>query len=237
LVHRADGGTHDAMNLALVCSRCHQSHHAGVLTITGTAAQLEVHRPGQAASASAVHDLPSSADSIAASGSAVASGGGQMDAMTSTMAKVGAHVCAVNEGPSAVETGARGAAAVTVADAGVGADAGTNDVHVEAILISRMNVDAADPAATTGPIASTNRYRSAADATSLVVGASVHVGGTSKLDAAILRTQAKAALTGLGWKPAIAHAAVTAAAAAQGADVTLERLIFESLRRCPVPKA
>jgi hypothetical protein len=64
-----------------------------------------------------------------------------------------------------------------------------------------------------------------------------HVDAASKLDAVILRTQAKAALTGLGWKPAIAHAAVGAAAAAQGADVTLEKLILESLRRCPIPKA
>jgi hypothetical protein len=34
---------------------------------------------------------------------------------------------------------------------------------------------------------------------------------TTKLDTAILRTQARAALTGLGWKPVIAHAAVEAA--------------------------
>ena len=47
----------------------------------------------------------------------------------------------------------------------------------------------------------------------------------------------KAALIGLGWKPAIANAAVSAAAAAQGTEFTLERLIFESLRRCPVPSA
>jgi hypothetical protein len=65
---------------------------------------------------------------------------------------------------------------------------------------------------------------------------SVGVSGARRLDAAILRTQAKAALTGLGWKPAIAHAAVAAAAEAQGEDVTLERLIFEALRRCPKPK-
>jgi len=63
-----------------------------------------------------------------------------------------------------------------------------------------------------------------------------------RLDAAILRTQAKAALIGLGWNPAIAHAAVAAAAAAaaaaaQDVEVTLERLIFESLRRCPTPEA
>jgi hypothetical protein len=44
-------------------------------------------------------------------------------------------------------------------------------------------------------------------------------------------------LIGLGWKPATAHAAVDAAAAVQGPGMTLERLIFESLRRCPAPKA
>ena len=64
----------------------------------------------------------------------------------------------------------------------------------------------------------------------------VHASGARRLDAAILRTQAKAALTGLGWKPAIAHAAVAAAAEALGVDVTLERLIFDALRRCPTPK-
>lgn len=61
--------------------------------------------------------------------------------------------------------------------------------------------------------------------------------GMSKLDGAMLRAQAKAALTGLGWKPAIAHAAVVAAAEAHGAEMTLERLIFEALRRCPAPRA
>jgi hypothetical protein len=67
------------------------------------------------------------------------------------------------------------------------------------------------------------------------VGAEIRT--ASKLDAAILCTQARAALTGLGWKPAIARAAVDAAAAVSGPEVTLERLIFESLRRCPAPKA
>jgi hypothetical protein len=46
----------------------------------------------------------------------------------------------------------------------------------------------------------------------------------SKLDMAILRSQARTALTSLGWKPAIAHAAVDAAAVAQGPGLTLERL-------------
>jgi Holliday junction resolvasome RuvABC DNA-binding subunit len=75
----------------------------------------------------------------------------------------------------------------------------------------------------------------ATDEPASVLDTSGCVSDGSRLDAAILRTQAKAALTGLGWKPAIANAAVSAAAAAQGTAVTLERLIFESLRRCPVP--
>jgi Holliday junction resolvasome RuvABC DNA-binding subunit len=59
----------------------------------------------------------------------------------------------------------------------------------------------------------------------------------SKLDAAVLRTQATTALTGMGWKPAIAHAAVDAVLAAERSELTLEELIVEALRRCPVPKA
>jgi hypothetical protein len=56
-------------------------------------------------------------------------------------------------------------------------------------------------------------------------------GTVSKLDAAILQTEVKSALTRMGWKPAIAHAAVTAAVAETGAT-TLERLAVEALRRC-----
>jgi len=41
---------------------------------------------------------------------------------------------------------------------------------------------------------------------------------------------------GPGSTLAIAHAAVEEEAAAQGAETTLERLIFESLRRCGAPK-
>jgi hypothetical protein len=62
-------------------------------------------------------------------------------------------------------------------------------------------------------------------------------GTPTKLDLAIVRTQVKAALVGLGWKAAIAGAAIAEAVAAmQDEAVTLERLIFESLRRCPVRK-
>lgn len=62
-----------------------------------------------------------------------------------------------------------------------------------------------------------------------------HVGASTKLDAAVMGTQSKAALVGLGWNPAIAQAAVSAASAALGAEATLDRLIFEALRRCPKP--
>jgi hypothetical protein len=62
-----------------------------------------------------------------------------------------------------------------------------------------------------------------------------HVGTSTKLDAAIVRTQIKDALVGLGWKSAIAQAAAAAAFAALGTEATLERLIFEALRRCPKP--
>ena len=69
----------------------------------------------------------------------------------------------------------------------------------------------------TAPIASARAHVGTADA----------MAPTSRLDAAILRSQAKAALIGLRWKPAIAHAATAAAATAQGTEMTLERLIFE----------
>ena len=133
LVHRADGGSHEPSNVALLCSSCHLAHHRGALTISGTADQLEVHRPAQACLSTDLRVAPA-------------------------------------RSASAVENGA-------------------------------------------------------------------HVGAISKLDATPLQIQAKAALTSLGWKSPIAHAAVTAAVGAMGNDLTLEQLIFEALRRCPAPKA
>jgi hypothetical protein len=104
--------------------------------------------------------------------------------------------------------------------------------HVDAndieIANATTHVDAADvPNVNTGTHAGAGSMR--------IVSASAHVGASSKLDAAILRSQAKTALTGLGWKPAIAHAAVAAAAAGAAPDVTLEQLIRAALRHCPVP--
>jgi len=153
----------DATNIILACSACHQSHHAGILTISGTAAHLEVRRPGLAASAEDGRGLRAKASSCA-----------------------NAHV---------------GGAGTTTSGAGSAAHVG------------------------------------AADVTTWVTDEGEDVRRSNRLDAAILHTQAKSALIALGWKPAIAAATVAAAAAAQGAEVTLERLIFESLRRCPAPKA
>ena len=47
VVHRADGGSHDASNLVLLCSACHQAHHRGTLAISGTADRLQIHRPAR----------------------------------------------------------------------------------------------------------------------------------------------------------------------------------------------
>jgi HNH endonuclease/RuvA, C-terminal domain len=156
VVHRADGGSHDASNLVLACSACHQAHHAGALTISGTADHLEVRRRAE---------LPASAPVTP---------------------------------PPTVST-----------DAHVGA--GTQPSHV----------------------ATTGAHVGAATQPSHVATTGAHMGATSKLEAAVLRAQTKDALVGLGWKPAIACAAVAAASTAMGPEMTLERLIFEALRQCP----
>jgi hypothetical protein len=100
-------------------------------------------------------------------------------------------------------------------------------VEVDASVAAGGEVITTDPHAHVGAMSSAGPVEETSDCAN----------GARRLDAAILRAQAKAALTGLGWKPAIANAAVAAAAEAQGKDVTLERLIFEALRRCPTPKA
>jgi hypothetical protein len=107
LVHRADGGRHDASNLALMCSSCHQAHHDGALVITGTADHLEVRRlaepispPAPAAHGGAVDN------SNAHVGTAPA---GNCDAHVDAMSAIGhsnhnAHVGAVGRGNAATPT-------------------------------------------------------------------------------------------------------------------------------------
>jgi hypothetical protein len=59
--------------------------------------------------------------------------------------------------------------------------------------------------------------------------------GTAKLDMAVRREEAKAALIGLGWKSTVAGNAVTQAMATAGPETTLEELIRLALRLCPRP--
>jgi hypothetical protein len=178
LVHRADGGSHDASNLALLCSSCHLAHHRGALSISGTADHLEVHRPGQVS-------LPPD--------------GGEPSAASSTPSSVVVH--------------------------GNGREQPCDAQHISARHNANQPNDASDRDA---------RAHVGAAGRRLV---SVVCEPVSKLDLAILRTEARAALTSMGWKPAIAHEAVDTAITAQGPELTLERLIFESLRRCPAPRA
>jgi hypothetical protein len=208
MIHRADGGSHAASNLILACSACHQSHHAGVLTISGTAKQLEVRRPGQPTSSADGHALPANANLLRNVSAHV----GAVTEKTAN-ARAGAHVGVANPAGSST-TAAPNVGAANVANAITGAHVGS----------------------ATTPGSSTTLHVGATNVAASMANACAHVAAASKLDTVILQTQAKAALTGLGWKPAIAHAAVAAAAAVQGTEATLEQLIFDSLRRCPAPK-
>jgi len=157
------------MNLILTCSSCHLAHHRGVLTITGTADEIVVHRRAET------------------------------HAVSATGARVGAPVNA-HADVLAIPAGGAHVGAPVQAHAGV-----------PAIPVTGAHAGARD-----------------------------HADEASKLDVAILCTQAKAALIGLGWKPAIAAAAVSAAAAdlgAAGARGTLEQWIRAALRWCPRPLA
>jgi len=60
-------------------------------------------------------------------------------------------------------------------------------------------------------------------------------GAGARFGDAAMRTQARDALVGLGWKAGIARAAVEEACAHMGTDVRIEALIHEALRRCPRP--
>ncbi len=61
------------------------------------------------------------------------------------------------------------------------------------------------------------------------------VAGAARFEHAVLQTQARDALVGLGWKPGIARAAVEEAWDGVGTDVSIDVLIRKALRRCPRP--
>jgi hypothetical protein len=65
VIHRVDGGGHDASNIVLLCSACHLAHHRGALTISGTANDLQIRRPGEAA-ATGTQDDPGEATGLPA---------------------------------------------------------------------------------------------------------------------------------------------------------------------------
>ncbi len=182
LVHRADGGGHDASNIALLCSACHLSHHAGTLQITGTANQMEVVRhphphPHQ-------HQHP------------------HHRPPKGPVANPGAHVS-------------------------------TGPVHGER--------DESRVRATMGQVANTGAHVSTAPSADerrdpLATGRGPQrppsVMASELTD---LCGEATLALTQLGWRPAVAQGAARAAASVLGADATLERVLVEALRRCPLP--
>jgi len=76
------------------------------------------------------------------------------------------------------------------------------------------------------------RARIAAFSDAFVVAATAE--RSSKLDRAIVRTQARDALVTMGWRSGVARDAVEAAASHAGRDVSLEALVREALRRCPL---
>jgi hypothetical protein len=178
LVHRADGGSHDAMNVALICGSCHRSHHEGTLTITGTAEHLDVRRPAQAIS---VVGLGAHAPVAPI-------------AVTRPCAHMGAPVAHIEETQPCAHMGAP-----------VGPSAEVQDrAQVEPVLLDNPGVREEPP---------------------------------TQLDVAVRRAQTKGALITLGWKPAIASAAVATALATVGSHATLDQLIREALRQCPRPSA
>jgi hypothetical protein len=184
VVHRADGGGHEAENLCLLCSSCHLAHHRGALAIRGTAEHLEVRWPGEPGVSSARR-------------------------------------------PAHGSTGTIGAAAVI-----------RDGVHLDAARLAADLSHAggvAPSAEREDPVLVRTSERGPAGAGSIRAGAGSR--GASKFSEAALCVQAKTALATMGWKPAIARAAVDAAIAAHGGDLPLDRLVIESLRRCPVPKA
>ena len=305
LVHRADGGTHEATNLCLLCSSCHLAHHRGALAIRGTADQLEVRRFGdpEAASEGAVtrrersvgdraysdrrahvggvpqpsigrcgaerHGAGSSAGGSSAGGScaggscAGGSSAGGSGAGRSSAGRSSAGGSSAGGG-SAGGGSAGGSCTGGSSAGGSGADRSTAD-RSGAGRNSAGGCDA-DGSGARGPGASgrdasgwSARSRGTADrdadghgnddrraGSCDADGRSVDDRGADrrkpaasrrgvgcKLDMAVLRTEAKDALVDSGWTATIARAAVAAAAEALGPDVTLERLVFESFRRCP----
>ena len=165
LIHRAEGGSHDASNIILACSACHQSHHDGVLTISGTADHLEVRRPGHVALAADAHGLRAKASSIANAGAHV----GAANKMTSVTTG-GAHMGTVNAPISVAGVGAH----VGVAHATISVADASAHVGVAHATTSVAGASAGDATGVT--TSSTGAHVGVTHATISVVDADAHVG-------------------------------------------------------------
>ncbi|HEX7941871.1 MAG TPA: HNH endonuclease signature motif containing protein, partial [Gemmatimonadaceae bacterium] len=169
LIHRADGGAHDASNIVLLCSACHLAHHRGALTISGTANELQIRRPGEAA-ASGMQDDAGEVAGLPAHGAHVA------ELPRGSMVEADASLAACGVSPVAAPD----------AHVGAGPQPQGSMVEVDASLAAGGALTTTDPDAHVGAMSSARP----------VEDTSVRASGARRLDAAILRTQAKAALTG-----------------------------------------
>jgi hypothetical protein len=120
---------------------------------------------------------------------------------------------------------------------GVSQPSAHSNTHADENVPSSIATDAVGTAANDPDGGARSSAHVGAKARISIAGTSADQQEPAALDVAVQRTQAKEALVGLGWKPAIARTAVAAAATALGSETTLERLILESLRRCPKPRA
>jgi hypothetical protein len=219
------------------------------VTITGTAEQLEIHRSGPV-----IRSAHAKERAVRATTSATGAGAhvGATEAATAPVADANAQTWATIEPASRMEARAHvgvADAVAVLADLDAPAEEATppalrTDVGAHMGAVRGATISATETGARMGAGGTASKVDIGAPVSRTNVTTSTKAGGdpvgsgsASRLDVAILCAQAKAALTGLGWKPAIAHAAVAAAAASQGVDMTLERLVFESLRRCPAPRA
>jgi hypothetical protein len=194
VVHRADGGGHEAGNLILLCSACHLAHHRGLLAITGTAERLEIRRLGQTTpagdrghqAASTAVNVSAGADVRSAVVTSIADGSARahVDAADRKRANTRAHV---DTGDIEIASTCAHVDADLVRSSNLRVRKDADDLE---IANAGAHVDATDV-----PSANTSAHVGAGSMKMVSTG--VHEGASSKLDAAILRTQARTALTGL----------------------------------------
>ncbi len=233
LVHRADGGGHDASNISLLCSACHQSHHAGTLQIPGTAHQLSVGRRARPH-----HRAPTG--QVANSGAHVGTGHAHDDGsayapmMQGTGTGTNEATTIVRPGDCARDESSAGATIDDVPNSGA---RGATTIPADAAL------EQSGERAPTGPVANAGAHVSTTAAPTerrdLLAGGRRTQGAsaTSAMASGLsdLCDEASVALKQLGWRPATAQVAVRAAVSELGAGATLERVLVAALRRCPLP--